>query len=90
MRRAVEKHSSAALRSVRVAATYEKVGLTPRYSRALHLSIFEQPHKLRFFAGAIMLIASKYSGSIEGRLNQQKEKPGSVSFHLFGAYCPIV
>jgi hypothetical protein len=34
------------LRSVRVAATYEKVGLTPRYSRALHLSIFEQPLKV--------------------------------------------
>jgi hypothetical protein len=31
------------LRSVRVAATYEKVGLTPRYSRTLYLSIFEQP-----------------------------------------------
>jgi len=41
--RAVEKRSSAALRSVRVVATYEKVGLTPRYSRVLHLSIFEQP-----------------------------------------------
>jgi hypothetical protein len=40
-----EKRPSAALRSVRVAATYEKVGLTPRYSRALHLNIFEQPLK---------------------------------------------
>jgi hypothetical protein len=35
------------LRSVRVAATYEKVGLTPRYLRALHLSIFEQPPNKR-------------------------------------------
>ncbi|MGD0170199.1 MAG: hypothetical protein ABSE54_10810 [Smithella sp.] len=42
-RKAFTKCLSAALRSVRVAATYEKVGLTPRYSRALHLSIFEQP-----------------------------------------------
>jgi hypothetical protein len=30
------------LRSVRVVATYEKVGLTPRYLRALHMGIFEQ------------------------------------------------
>jgi hypothetical protein len=36
------------LRSVRVAATYEKVGLTPRYSRALHLNVFEQPHYSQF------------------------------------------
>jgi hypothetical protein len=42
------KRLSAALRSVRVVATYEKVGLTPRYSCALHLSIFEQPQKLSF------------------------------------------
>jgi hypothetical protein len=34
---------SAVLRSVRIAATYAKVGLAPRYSRALHLNIFEQP-----------------------------------------------
>jgi hypothetical protein len=44
-----EKRSSAVLRSVRVAATYEKVGLTPRYSRALHLSIFEQSPNIGFF-----------------------------------------
>lgn len=46
---AVEKGSSAVLRSVRVAATCEKVGLTPRYSRALHLNLFEQSEKqIRF------------------------------------------
>jgi hypothetical protein len=39
------------LRSVHVAATYEKVGLTPRYSRAWHLSIFEQPQNKGFFNG---------------------------------------
>jgi hypothetical protein len=30
--------------------------------------------KIELFAGAIMLIAPKYSGSIEGRLNQQKRE----------------
>jgi hypothetical protein len=46
---AVEKCLSAVLRSVRVAATYEKVGLTPRCSRASHLSIFEQPQNMGVF-----------------------------------------
>jgi hypothetical protein len=59
-REAVEKCSSAALRSVRVAATYEKAGLTPRYSRAWHLNIFEQPLKQGSGTGAILQIAPKY------------------------------
>jgi len=33
-------------------AAYEKIRLTSQDSRALHLSFFEQPLKLRFFISA--------------------------------------
>jgi hypothetical protein len=47
------------LRSVRIAATYGKVGLTPRYSRALHLNIFEQPKNFIFHKKHIILFSIK-------------------------------
>jgi hypothetical protein len=58
------------LRFVRIVATYEKVGLTPRYSRALHLSIFEQPQcflfsKFLFYARREALIFNIFKNDIK-------------------------
>jgi hypothetical protein len=40
-----------------------------------------------FYAGAIMLIAPKYSDSIEERLNQQRKQKGEDYEHLVEANC---
>ena len=55
-------------------AAYEKIRLTSQDSRALHLSFFEQPLKLRFFISAksFDLAASKHDERLKGRVEKTR------------------